>query len=103
LAEFSAKYPKIDIKQYSHATLTRDYDDMCGLVASLDGVVAMQSTAVHTAGALGIPCAAGIPITSQWRYGSEGDSLPWYDCVKLYRQKQFGKWDLSGIKAWLKR
>lgn len=103
IAEFSKKYPNIDIKQYEYGTLTKDYDDMCALVASLDAVVAMQSSAVHTAGALGVPCAAGIPKTSQWRYGTTGDTLPWYACVKMFRQKDYGKWDLTGIKAWLKQ
>lgn len=103
IEEFKRNHAGIDLVQYGHATLSRDYDDMCGLVASLDGVVAMQSTAVHTAGALGIPCAAGIPKTSQWRYGSEGDSLPWYASVKLFRQSDFGSWNLSGICTWLQR
>ena len=103
LKEFTTKYPDIDIVQYPYATLTKDYDDMCALVASLDGVVAMQSTAVHTAGALGIPCAAGIPKTSQWRYGSDAKHMPWYNSVELFRQTQFGVWDMSGIKNWLKR
>lgn len=101
IREFKAKYPDIDIRQYEYATLTRDYDDMCGLVASLDGVVAMQSSAVHTAGALGVPCAAGIPITSQWRYGSHGDKLPWYQSVTMFRQTEYTKWNLEGIKAWI--
>lgn len=103
LEQFHAKYPMFHVEQYPYATLTKDYDDMCALVASLDGVVAMQSTAVHTAGALGIPCAAAIPKTSQWRYGTDGDSLPWYSSVKLFRQQQFGKWDLTGIKQWIKQ
>ena len=103
LKEFHAKYPDLHIEQYPYATLTKDYDDMCALVASLDGVVAMQSTAVHTAGALGIPCAAAIPKTSQWRYGTTGDTLPWYSSVKMFRQKELGKWELSGIKTWLQQ
>lgn len=102
LDEFRAKYPDIDIAQYKGATLSQDYDDTAGLVASLDGVVAMQSTAVHIAGALGVPCAAGIPKTSQWRYGASGDSMPWYRSVRLFRQERFGHWDVSGIQKWLK-
>jgi hypothetical protein len=98
---FKAKHPDSDLVQYRHATLTKDYDDMCALVASLDKVVAMQSTAVHTAGALGVPCAAGIPKTSQWRYGESGETLPWYSCVKLFRQQKLGKWDMNGIRGWL--
>lgn len=103
LKQLHEKYPTIHVEQYPYASLTKDYDDMCALVASLDGVVAMQSTAVHTAGALGIPCAAAIPKTSQWRYGTTGDSLPWYSSVKMFRQQEFGKWDLTEIKAWTKQ
>lgn len=91
-----------DIKQYP-ATTSKDYDDTAGLVASLDCVVAMQSTAVHISGALGVPCAAGIPKTSQWRYGTSGDSLPWYKSVKLFRQKELGKWNMEELKTWLSR
>lgn len=96
---FKAKYPDIDIGLYQHATLSSDYDDMAALVGSLDAVVAMQSTAVHTAGALGVPCAAGVPTTSQWRYGSEGDRMPWYNSVRLFRQRK--EWDFEGIRKWL--
>ena len=100
IAEFRSKYPHIDLKQYP-AVLSRDYDDTAALVASLDGVVAMQSTAVHIAGALGVPCAAAIPKTSQWRYGTEGDSIPWYRSVKLFRQEVLGTWDVKPIQEWV--
>ena len=85
-------------------TTSKNYDDTAALVASLDGVVAMQSTAVHIAGALGIPCAAGIPKTSQWRYGEAGDAMPWYRCVRLFRQEKLGDWSkaIQGIQGWLK-
>lgn len=102
IEEFRKKYPKIDLVQYKHATLTKDYDDTAALIASLDGVVAMQSTAVHISGALGIPCAAGIPKTSQWRYGEQGEKLPWYNSVTMFRQKKIGEWDFQGIKSWLR-
>lgn len=93
--------PVPGIHQYKHATLTQDYDDTAALVASLDGVVAMQSTGVHIAGALGIPCAAGVPVQSQWRYGEDGE-MPWYSSVTVFRQKT-SKWDLHGIKQWLRQ
>jgi tetratricopeptide (TPR) repeat protein len=99
VAEFRAKYPDIDIGLYQATTLSKDYDDMAGLVASLDGVVAMQSTAVHTAGALGIPCAAGIPKTSQWRYGTQGSKIPWYASVRLFRQTD--QWPIGSIRDWV--
>jgi tetratricopeptide (TPR) repeat protein len=75
------------VRQYQWATLTPDYDDTAALVASCDLVIAMQTTVVHLAGALGIPCWSMIPKTSQWRYGETCTDLPWYRSVKLYRQK----------------
>lgn len=52
---FRAKHPDIDIKEYTHATLTDDYDDTAALVASLDCVVSVPTSVGHLAGALGVP------------------------------------------------
>lgn len=82
----------VDLKTYQFATLSKDYDDTAALVATLDGVVTMQQTALHIAGALGIRTLAGIPATSQWRYGEKGDSMPWYRSVRLFRQKHGENW-----------
>jgi len=74
------------VTQYAYATLTKDYDDTAALVASCDLVIAMQTSVVHLAGALGVPVWSMIPSTSQWRYGESGDGLVWYKSAKLYRQ-----------------
>jgi tetratricopeptide (TPR) repeat protein len=74
------------VKQYSWATLTKDYDDTAALVASCDLVIGMQTSVNHLAGALGVPTWIILPKTSQWRYGEDYDDLPWYASAKLYRQ-----------------
>lgn len=73
------------VKQYSWATLTKDYDDTAALVASCDLVIGMQTSVNHLAGALGVPNWIILPKTSQWRYGEEYSDLPWYKGTKLYR------------------
>lgn len=83
--EFLSRHPHIDLKQYPFATLTKDYDDTAGLVASLDRVVSMQTAVVHLAGALGVPCDVIVPM-GQWRYGEEYEDVPWYSCVKVWRK-----------------
>lgn len=77
------------IFQYPHATLTDDYDDVAGLVASVDLVICMQTAVAHLAGALGKECWVFVPEISQWRYGT--DVMPWYKSLKIFRQKG-GKW-----------
>jgi tetratricopeptide (TPR) repeat protein len=81
----------VDIKQYPYGTLTKDYDDTAALVASLDIVFSMQTSVIHLAGSLGVPTYCGVPEITQWRYGSHGDAMPWYNSVKIFRQKN-GKW-----------
>jgi ADP-heptose:LPS heptosyltransferase len=83
------------VVQYPFATLTPDYDDTAALVASCDLVIAMQTSVVHLAGALGVPCWSIIPKVSQWRYGEDYTDLPWYRSVKLYRQSK--DWPVKAI------
>lgn len=90
--EFLKAHPKIDIKEYPHGVLTQDYDDTAALVASLDMVICMQTAVAHLAGALGIPCWVFVPKSSQWRYGTEGETIPWYKSLRVIRQRERGEW-----------
>lgn len=96
LEVFKAKHPEIDIKEYPHATLTKDYDDTAALVASLDMVFCVQTAVAHLGGALGVPTWVCVPPCSQWRYGTEGETIPWYNCVRVIRQEK-GQWNFKQI------
>jgi tetratricopeptide (TPR) repeat protein len=96
LDAFRAKYPDVDIREYPHATLTNNYDDTAALVASLDMVFCMQTAVAHLGGALGVPTWVCVPPISQWRYGTSGDSIPWYKSLKVIRQRN-GKWDFNAL------
>jgi len=86
------------IVQYPAATLTKDYDDVAGLVASLDLVITMQTAVAHLAGALGIPCIVFVPDGGQWRYGTaEKDTIPWYRSVQVIHQR--GDWNKAKDRA----
>lgn len=92
IAAFKERHPEIDIVEYPYCTLSDDYDDTVAMVAALDHVVAMQTTVVHVAGGLGVPCWALVPKSSQWRYGEEGEDFPWARSVRLIRQEKRGEW-----------
>lgn len=79
------------VHHFPFATQTKDYDDTAALVAELDAVVTVQTAIVHLAGALGVPCSVIVSDRPVWRYGSEGERMPWYESVRLYR-KQDGDW-----------
>lgn len=77
----------IKVHHWPHATQTKDYDDTAALVAELDLVITVQQSAVHLAGALGVPACVLLPKAPLWRYGVSGDTMPWYKSVKLYRYR----------------
>ena len=69
-----------------------DMDDVAALIASCDLVITVCTTAVHIAGALGVPCWVLVPSGHAWRYGGTGETMPWYGSVRLFRQKG-ANWD----------
>ena len=68
-----------------------DLGEQAALFAACDAVVTVQQTAVHVAGAIGAKTYAMIGSHPHWRYGIDGEKLPWYDSVRLYRNKNSWK------------
>lgn len=89
---FKAEYSDVDLVQYPWGTLTQDYDDTAALIASLDYVLCIQTAVAHTAGGLGTPVTVLLPTATTWRYGVAHDTIPWYRCLKIIRQKKTGQW-----------
>ena len=85
-AEFERMYG-IKIHHWPRAVETKDYDDTAALVAELDCVISVTTAVIHLAGALGVPALVLTPSKPRWFYGLEGDSVPWYSSVKLFRQQ----------------
>lgn len=92
ITAFKAEHPEVDIVQYKWATLTQDYDDTAALIASLDYVLCIQTAVAHTAGALGTPATVLVPTATQWRYGNSTETVPWYNCLRVIRQRKSGSW-----------
>ncbi|WP_043612892.1 tetratricopeptide repeat protein [Chromobacterium violaceum] len=70
-----------------------DFADSAALLAELDGLVAVDTAMAHLAGALGLPCRlllAGEHV--DWRWGWDGEATPWYDSVRLQRQRRGEGW-----------
>lgn len=58
----------------------------------LDVVVTVDTSVAHLAGALGRPVWTLLSLTPDWRWGTEGDSTPWYPTMRLFRQRRRGDW-----------
>jgi len=67
-------------------------DDLAALVAATDGVLSVQTALIHLCGALDHECLTLVPRQPEWRYGLEGDRMPWYGSARLLRQGVDGDW-----------
>lgn len=68
-------------------------DNVAALISSLDLVITVCTTAAHLSGALGKEAWVMVPAVAEWRYLAEGDHIPWYPGVLLFRQRQLHEWD----------
>jgi len=106
LADLSGR-SGIDIRSFPPESF-HDFDAFAGLIEALDLVVSVQNSTVHLAGALGKTCWALVPHNAEWRYLREGEHMPWYRSVRLFRQSQPSAWapvidriaqDLNALRA----
>lgn len=70
-----------------------DYAETAALVSALDVVVSVQTAVVHLAGACGATAWALIPRAPEWRYMEQGERMPWYPSVRLFRQTVEADWE----------
>ncbi len=85
LVSLDYKDKKIEgIKNFSFATRSNDYDDTAALIAELDAVIGVNTTAQHCAAALGVKTICLVPKYHQWRYAQP--SMPWYRSMSLKYQ-----------------
>ncbi|MGE0876248.1 MAG: tetratricopeptide repeat protein [Burkholderiales bacterium] len=70
-----------------------DFDQTAGLLAALDLVISVPTTAIHLAGALAVPTWVLTPHRAGFRYLREGRVMPWYPSVTLHRQPDPASWD----------
>ena len=78
-----------------------DLDALLAAIDTLDLVVTVCCSVVHLAGALGREVRVLVPKGPSWRYGHEGEAMPWYPSARLYRQRDAADWrdPVSSLRA----
>jgi tetratricopeptide (TPR) repeat protein len=69
-----------------------DFAETAALVATLDLVIAVDTSTAHLAGAMGKPVWAMIPFAPDWRWMTGREDSPWYASLHLFRQPAPGDW-----------
>lgn len=74
-----------------------DFEDTAGLLMNLDGLITVDTSVLHMAGALGCPAWGLLQFDPDWRWLISRPDTPWYDSLRLFRQDTFGDW--AGVIA----
>lgn len=67
--------------------------DDARLMRALDLVISVDTMTAHLAGALGVNTWTLLPFESDWRWMLDRHDSPWYPTMRLFRQREEGKWD----------
>ena len=74
-------------------TGAQDFADTAALVAGLDQVVCVDTAVAHLAASMGKPTWVLLSsISTDWRWGQEANTTPWYPTVRLFSQPSPGDW-----------
>jgi ADP-heptose:LPS heptosyltransferase len=67
----------------------KDLDTFAAQLAALDLVISVSNTAVHVAGALGVPTWVIVPEGKGglWYWFERSDATPWYPSIRLFRRR----------------
>lgn len=91
------KNPTVEIKEsglpvrwFERATMAFDYDETAGMVAALDMVVGVPTTALHMAASVGVPTWCLTPEVPQWMFYR--DDMPWYADMQIFRKRADEDW-----------
>ncbi len=70
-----------------------DFSDTAALIENLDLVVAVDTSVLHLAGALGRPVWLMNRFNTCWRWLRGRDDSPWYPSLRQFRQDAGRDWD----------
>ncbi len=76
----------------SLASRITDFGATAGILHHLDGLVTVDTSIAHLAGAMGKPCHVLLSASCDWRWLLGRTDTPWYDSITLHRQEHLGDW-----------
>lgn len=78
--------------QLLDGTRSADFGRTADLMATLDGVVAVDTAVAHLAGALALPTHLLLPFAADFRWMTGTTATDWYPTMSLHRASVMGDW-----------
>ena len=72
--------------------------DTAQSVSDCDLVISSCTAVAHLSAAMGVPTWIVVPVLPYWLWTLPGNKSPWYDCVTLFRQEEYGNWEAPFIE-----
>ena len=85
--DYSVEQEKGDLAMIDLAPFIKDYADTAGFLENIDVLVTIDTSIANLAGAMGIKTYLLLPYASEWRWFYDTDKTPWYDSIKIFKQK----------------
>lgn len=86
----AARHLGLDLPHWPDTLINQD--DVAALTCALDAVATVCSTQAHLTGALGRTGWVLTPYSPNWRYGVQGETMPWYPSLRLIRHIAPADW-----------
>jgi hypothetical protein len=77
----------------------RDFADTAAVIANLDLVITVDTSAAHLAGAMGKPVFLLDRYDNCWRWLHGRTDTPWYPSMTIFRQPKPGDWSSAMHRA----
>jgi tetratricopeptide (TPR) repeat protein len=78
-----------------------DMGDTAALMEHMDLVLAVDTSVVHLAGAMGRDVWLMLPFAPDWRWLLDREDSPWYPSMRLFRQPKLTDWETVVERVWL--
>jgi len=71
----------------------KSWEKTAELIASMDLMITSCTSVAHLSAAIGVPTWIMAPIMPYYTWAIPGDTSPWYESVRLFRQVNASNWE----------
>jgi hypothetical protein len=85
--------PWVNLQKEETDLRLESWEDTLAVIEQLDLVITSCTSVAHAAAGLGKKTWVIVPILPYYVWAYPGGKSPWYQSVRLFRQKKFGEWE----------
>lgn len=85
--------PWVNLQKEETKLDIQTWEDTLAIIENLDLVITSCTSVAHASAAMGKPTWVLVPVLPYYIWALPGETSPWYQSVRLFRQDKFGQWD----------